>query len=73
VVVLADAGIERLVPAGSWDEVVAAAVAGLRAGRRGEALAAAVRRLGEILAEHGVPRAADDADELSDRVRREEL
>lgn len=72
VVVLADAGIHRRVPPGAWDEVVADAVAGLRAGRHGAALAAAVTRLGELLAEHGVPLAADDADELSDRVRREE-
>jgi putative membrane protein len=71
-VVLADAGIHRHVPAGTWEDVVARAVAGLRAGRTGEALAEAVRRVGALLAEHGVPRRADDTDELADRVRREE-
>lgn len=73
VMVLADAGINRRVPAGAWDEVVADTVAGLRAGRHGAALAAGVARLGELLVEHAVPRAADDRDELDNRVRREEL
>lgn len=72
VVVLADAGIHQRVAAGAWEEVVAEAVAGLRAGRQGEAIAAAVRRIGDLLAEHRVPRRPDDADELADRVRREE-
>jgi putative membrane protein len=72
VVVLADAGINRRVPPGAWDEVVADTVAGLRAGRHGAALAAAVTSLGELLVEHGVPLAPDDADELANRVRREE-
>jgi putative membrane protein len=72
VVVLADEGIDRRVPAGAWDEVVADTVAGLRAGRHGAALVAGVARLGELLAEHGVDRADDDRDELANRVRREE-
>ncbi|HEX2164167.1 MAG TPA: hypothetical protein VHM02_09480 [Thermoanaerobaculia bacterium] len=72
VVVLADAGIHRRVPAGAWDAVVAEAVAGLRAGKHGTSLVEAVRRIGELLAAHGVPRAAGDTDELTDRVRREE-
>lgn len=72
VMVLADSGIHRRVPPGAWEGVVAETVAGLRAGRHGEALAGAVRRLGEILVEHDVPLAPDDRDELPDRVRREE-
>lgn len=72
VVVLADSGIHRRVPEGSWDAVVAEAVIGLRAGKAGAALADAVRRVGALLAEHGVPLAADDRNELADRVRREE-
>lgn len=72
VVVLADAGIHRRVPDGAWEAVVAEAVAGLRAGRHGEAVAAAVRHVGRLLAEHGVPRSPADTDELADRVRREE-
>lgn len=72
VVVLADAGIHQRVPEGSWEGVVAETVAGLGAGRHGEAIAAAVRRVGRLLVEHGVPRRPADTDELADRVRREE-
>ncbi|HEX6204011.1 MAG TPA: hypothetical protein VF100_13495 [Thermoanaerobaculia bacterium] len=72
VVVLADAGIHQRVPAGAWEAVVAETVAGLRAGRPGEAIAAAVRQVGCLLVDHCVPRRPDDSDELADRVRREE-
>lgn len=72
VVVLADTGIHQRVPPGAWDEVVAEAVAGLRAGRPGPALVAAVGRIGALLAAHGVARTEDDRDELANRVRREE-
>jgi putative membrane protein len=72
VVVIADAGIHRQVAAGEWDRIVAALVAGIRAGRPGRALADAVRRCGALLAERGVERRADDRDELPGRLRREE-
>jgi putative membrane protein len=71
-VVLADAGIHRRVPPGVWEEVVSRAVAGMRAGAPGRALAEAVHRCGAILAEHGVARRPDDRDELDNRLRREE-
>jgi putative membrane protein len=72
VVVLADAGIHSRVAAGEWDRLVAGIVAGVRAGRPGSALADAIRRCGELLAEHGVARRPDDVDELSDGLHREE-
>jgi hypothetical protein len=45
---------------------------GIRAGRPGSALAAAVARCGEILAEHGVARRPGDVEELPDTLRRSE-
>jgi putative membrane protein len=64
VVVLADEGVHRaLGPEESWEEVVARAVAGLRAGRPVEGLLAAVERCGEILAAH-LPAPPRNADEL---------
>jgi putative membrane protein len=69
VVVLADAGINARVSQGEWDAVVAGIVAGMRRGEPGPALAAAIRRCGELLATHGFARAGD-RDELSDELRR---
>ena len=67
-VVLADEGIHRVLgPDESWDEVVAAVVAGLRDGRAVEGLLAAVRRCGEILARR-LPAAAREVNELPDPV-----
>jgi len=64
VVVLGDAGIDRVLDAGeTWQEVVDLAVAGLRAGRAVEGLERAVARLGEILARH-VPAPRRNPDEL---------
>jgi putative membrane protein len=68
-VVLADEGINRAVPDGAWDEVVADLVAGIKAGGAARALEKAVIRCGLILAEHRVERRPDDTDELSDRPR----
>jgi putative membrane protein len=68
VVVLADEGIHAtLDPDESWEQVVARALDGLRAGRAGEGIEAAVRRCGEILARH-VPAPARNLDELPDAV-----
>lgn len=68
VVVLADEGIDRaLAPGETWQQVVDLAVAGLRAGRPVEGLAAAVQRCGEILARH-LPAEAPDPDELPNRL-----
>jgi putative membrane protein len=72
VVVLADAGIHAKVDPAVWREVVDGVVTGIRAGRPGSALAAAVARCGEILAEHGVARRPGDVDELPDTLRRSE-
>jgi putative membrane protein len=65
--VLADRGINEKVSQGTWDEVVQIITAGLKSGQAAEAFCKAVERCGAILAEH-FPRAADDTDELSNRL-----
>ena len=51
-----------------WEQVVALAVEGLRAGRGVAGLEAAVRRCGEILARHLPVDPARDLDELPNAV-----
>ena len=65
--IIADQGIDALVPPGTWDRAVADFVAQVRAGRIGEGFLAAIAAVGEHLAEH-FPRAADDIDELPNRL-----
>lgn len=65
--VLADRGINEKVQAGTWDEVVQILTAGLKSGNGCEAFCKAIERCGEILAAH-FPRAADDKDELADKL-----
>lgn len=69
VAVLGDAGINRSVEPGAWDEIVAGLVAGIRSGRPGAALIAAIHACGELLQRHGVTLRADDTDELANRLR----
>jgi putative membrane protein len=68
-VILADAGIRKRVAEGVWDEIVHDTVHGFREGRGREALLAAVRRVGDLLADEGVPRREDDVNELADAPR----
>ncbi|MCG8454825.1 MAG: hypothetical protein MI919_00980 [Holophagales bacterium] len=68
-VILADEGIHRAVPEGTWEGVVGELVAGIRAGRSVDALREAIERCGEILESHGVAIRPDDEDELDDSVR----
>lgn len=65
--IVADAAIHARVEPGEWGEAMAALLAGLRAGQPGEGIAAAVERIGRVLAEH-FPRSADDTNELPDRL-----
>jgi len=65
--ILADQGINDKVPAGTWDQVVRDLIAGIRAGRQGEALGAAVTRVGAVLAEY-FPIRSDDRDELRNLI-----
>ena len=65
--IIADQGIDALVPPGTWDRAVAEFVEQVRAGRIGEGFLAAIAAVGERLAEH-FPRAAGDIDELPNRL-----
>jgi putative membrane protein len=66
--IIADEGINALVPPGTWDSAVADFVEQVRAGRITEGFLAVVEVVGTRLAEH-FPRPADDRDELPDRAR----
>ncbi len=70
VVVLGDAGINKQVEQSQWEGIVAGAVAGIRAGRPGAALAEAIRQCGELLERHGVALQPEDFNELPDELRR---
>lgn len=65
--IIADRAIAEAVGARAWEEAMAVMLAHLRAGRVAEGMAAAVERVGVVLAEH-CPRHADDVNELPDRL-----
>ena len=65
--VLADRGINEKVQPGTWDEVVRILTAGLKSGDACNAFCQAIEKCGKILGEH-FPRAADDRDELADKL-----
>jgi putative membrane protein len=65
--ILADEGIDALVPPGTWDHAVADFVERVRAGHIAEGFVAAIEVVGARLAEH-FPRAADDPDELPNHL-----
>lgn len=64
---IADEAIHARVPPERWGDAMAALIVELRQGRTGHGMAAAVREVGRVLAEQ-LPRAADDVNELPDRV-----
>ncbi|MCL4685105.1 hypothetical protein KJ059_10180 [Myxococcota bacterium] len=69
VVVLADEGIDRVLgPGETWGQVVDLVTAGLRAGRGVDGLEAAVRRCGEILAQHAPRSTERGIDELPNAI-----
>ena len=65
--IIADAGIDAVVPPGTWDQAVAAFVERVRTGRIAEGFLAAIGLVGDRLAEH-FPPSADDVDELPNRL-----
>lgn len=65
--IVADEAIASKVSPEVWGEAMAAMLAELRAGRIGAGMAAAVVKVGDVLAQH-LPRAEDDKNELPDRV-----
>lgn len=65
--IVADKAINDKVAPEAWGEAMALLIDAVRDGRPGEGLALAVGRVGAILAPH-FPRAADDINELPDRL-----
>ncbi|CAN5360719.1 hypothetical protein BH10PSE12_BH10PSE12_19950 [soil metagenome] len=65
--IVADAAINDRVAPEVWGEAMAMLIAGIREGRPGEGMAAAVEKVGAVLAEH-FPRSSDDTNELPDRL-----
>jgi putative membrane protein len=65
--IIADAAIHGRVAPELWGEVMADLLAGVRDGRPGDGLAAAIERIGAVLAEH-FPRGEGDVNELPDRL-----
>jgi len=65
--IVADEPIAEKVPAEVWGEAMADMLAEIKQGRIAEGMAAGVRDVGKVLAEH-FPRAEDDQNELPDRL-----
>lgn len=65
--IVADSAIHQAVPPERWGEAMAALVDETRAGRPGAGMAAAVARIGAILAEN-FPKTEGDRNELPDRL-----
>ena len=64
--IVADRGIDRLAPAGTWQEVCSVLETQFRAGRYGEGVVEAIRRVSAVLATH-FPRTGDGPNELPNR------
>lgn len=65
--IIADAAIHDRVEPEVWGEAMAALIAAVKDGRPGDGMAAAVERIGAVLAEH-FPRSEGDVNELPDRL-----
>lgn len=65
--VIADEGIYAKAPNQAWDDVIALLVNGMKRNEPGEAFAAAVTRIGDILAAH-LPATADNPNEIPDEL-----
>jgi len=69
VYVLADRGINTVVPLHTWDEIVQTVTAGIHEGRTCDALCTAIDRCGELLEGH-FPARHDDTNELPNLILR---
>jgi putative membrane protein len=64
--IVADEGVYRAVPPPIWERLAAEIAAAMRRSPPPQALLEAIRRAGELVAEHGPPRRIDDTNELPD-------
>ncbi len=67
VVVLADTGINKVVPEHTWEQVVNTVVCGLKKGQACDALCQSISDCGKLLQEN-FPRKEDDTDELPNLI-----
>ncbi|WP_156679190.1 TPM domain-containing protein [Sphingomonas profundi] len=65
--IVADRAIHALVTPETWGEAMAALIEAVRDGRAGDGMAAAVERIGAVLAQH-FPKTPTDRNELPDRL-----
>ncbi|MFX7739633.1 hypothetical protein ABTJ99_19530, partial [Acinetobacter baumannii] len=65
--IVADEAIHAQVADEDWGKALATLLEHVRAGKRGEGMAAAVAAIGVVLARH-LPKTTDDSNELPDRV-----
>lgn len=65
--IVADQAIDEKVSGDEWGEAMAVLIDHVREGRTGQGMAAAVEKVGAVLAQH-LPRSADDTNEIPDRL-----
>ena len=65
--IIADEAIASKVTPEVWGDAMHALLTEIRKGQVGDGMVAAIQKVGAVLAEH-LPRAADDKNELPDRV-----
>lgn len=65
--IVADASIQSKISGEEWGEAMVALLKGVKAGRPGDGIAAAVGRIGDVLATH-LPYTGTDPNELPDRL-----
>ena len=66
-VILGDKGINEVAPAGFWDDIAAKLTIRFKAGEFTDGIVEAIHSAGEEL-RHDFPRAADDANELTNQI-----
>ena len=65
--IVADEAITKVTTPETWGEAMAALLVDVKAGRPGDGIAAAVEKVGVVLAEH-FPRSATDTNEIPDKL-----
>ena len=65
--IVADEAITKVTTPETWGEAMAALLVDVKAGRPGDGMAAAVEKVGVVLAEH-FPRSATDTNEIPDKL-----
>jgi putative membrane protein len=65
--IVGDEAILAITTPESWGEAMAALLLDVREGRPADGIVAAIGEVGKVLAEH-FPRAADDANEIPDKL-----